>query len=91
MLYTLAMIITPAERRIIILESLRHERDLHELAAQERKHAEKIKKAFDYEEKVKANRKITMIEHEEANRANRQARLNEVQARQNFIKGLNVI
>jgi len=90
-LYTHPMIITPAERRLIILESLRHEKDLKQLAAMERRHAEKVKQSFDELDKVKSHRKITMIEHEEANRANRQARLNEVQARQNFIKGLNVI
>lgn len=85
------MIITPAERRIIILETLGHERDLHELAAKERKHAEKIRQGLVDEEKVKNHRKITAIEHEEANKANRLARLNEVQSRPAFIKGLNVI
>lgn len=85
------MIITPAERRLIILESLRHERELHQVIAQERRHAEKVKQSFLELEKIKNNRRITMIEHEESNRANRQARMHEVQARQDFIKSLNVI
>lgn len=85
------MIITPAERRIIILESLRHEQTLKDLAKAERLHAERLHRQDREIEKTREKRKLAMIAHEEVNRANRVARQLEVDARQKFIKSLNVI
>lgn len=85
------MIITPAERKIIILESLRHEQTLKDLSKAVRMHAEKIDRYDKELDRVREKRKMAMIAHEETNRASRAARQLEVDARQNFIKSLNVI
>lgn len=85
------MIITPAERRIIILESLRHEQTLKDLSKAARAHSEKLDRLEKEAERVKEKRKMSMIAHEEANKANRAARQLDVEARLKFIKSLNVV
>lgn len=85
------MILTKAERKIIVQESLRHEQELQKLAHLARRHAEKISRELEEVDRLRERRKMAMIAHEEINKVNREARLIEQEVRLKFIKHLNVI
>lgn len=87
-----AMILSPIEKRALILKAINHESDLKAALVAERKHKERIERQDNQIEKTKENRKQLMLEHEANNRANRAARQQDVIARQEFIKkSLNVL
>jgi hypothetical protein len=78
--------ISLSDRRIIILEDIRHQRDLSAIREAERRHMATRAHVLDEAEKVKEQRRQTMIEHDLQNAIKKEARTAEVEAHQDFLK-----
>lgn len=80
------MILSAADRRNIILEEIRHQRNISAMREAELRHVAKRARDLDEAEKVKEHRKQTMLEHEAVNMAKREARSEEIVKHQEFLK-----